>query len=320
MVRRDEGDNNRATEPTPDALVELRAQMELRLLKTFTRCEKHLRLPGFCAHLRFVLRAHLVYNRLPSGCKVYHLQHLADKLERRCLRAAMEPHSAVGGLAATSIGEPATQICLNTFHQAGKGSRVTTGGIAAFSELINATQNPKRVSCTLFLHASVRENREAVERIARNLQCLTLVAVLENFHILYDPVANESSADSNWLTTALMVWPRPPTATDHVIRFVLDRRSLAHHAITVRDVERALRIYLPPEKAHIVCTHPANTTDAVVVRIRLLNLNAITKQRISRAETEETAVAGTFGAGVHVHWPDARRAHQRFAGRAQCVC
>ena len=292
VVRRDEGDNNRATEkPTPDALVHFREQMELRLLRTFTRCEKHLNLPGFCAHLRFVLRAHLVYNRLPSGCKVYHLQHLSDKLELRCLRAAIEPHSAVGGLAATSIGEPATQICLNTFHQAGKGSRVTTGGIAAFSELINATQNPKRVSCTLFLHASVKGDRKAVERIARNLQCLTLSSVLENFSILYDPITNgeaePSTIDAAWLSTALLVWPRPVTATDHVIRLVLDRSSLAHHAITVRDVERALRVYLSPDKAHIVCTHPANTTDAVVVRIRLLNLNAITKQRISRAETEE---------------------------------
>jgi DNA-directed RNA polymerase I subunit RPA1 len=50
-------------------------------------------------------------------------------MQFKCLRALADPGEAVGLLAAQSIGEPSTQMTLNTFHFAGRGDMNVTLGI-----------------------------------------------------------------------------------------------------------------------------------------------------------------------------------------------
>lgn len=54
----------------------------------------------------------------------------------------------VGALAAQSIGEPATQMTLNTFHFAGVGSKNVTLGVPRLKELINVAKNVKTPALT----------------------------------------------------------------------------------------------------------------------------------------------------------------------------
>ena len=50
-------------------------------------------------------------------------------LELKFMRSLAAPGEAVGVLAAQSIGEPSTQMTLNTFHMAGRGEANVTLGI-----------------------------------------------------------------------------------------------------------------------------------------------------------------------------------------------
>lgn len=65
--------------------------------------------------------------------RLRHLLHL------KWQRALCEPGDAVGLLAAQSIGEPSTQMTLNTFHFAGRGEMNVTLGIprSVFACLVN---------------------------------------------------------------------------------------------------------------------------------------------------------------------------------------
>jgi DNA-directed RNA polymerase beta' subunit len=56
-------------------------------------------------------------------------------------RARIEPGSAVGALAAQSIGEPATQMTLKTFHFAGVASMNVTLGVPRIKEILNAAKS-----------------------------------------------------------------------------------------------------------------------------------------------------------------------------------
>ena len=56
-------------------------------------------------------------------------------------RTRMEPGTAVGALAAQSIGEPGTQMTLKTFHFAGVASMNITLGVPRIKEIINASKN-----------------------------------------------------------------------------------------------------------------------------------------------------------------------------------
>ena len=61
------------------------------------------------------------------------------------------PGEMVGALAAQSLGEPATQMTLNTFHYAGVSAKNVTLGVPRLKELINISKKPKTPSLTVFL-------------------------------------------------------------------------------------------------------------------------------------------------------------------------
>lgn len=86
-----------------------------------------------------------------SGCtaKVINQVHLITDAqlfqflctcEDKYLRAKLEPGTAVGAICAQSIGEPATQMTLKTFHFAGVASMNITQGVPRIKELINANK------------------------------------------------------------------------------------------------------------------------------------------------------------------------------------
>lgn len=68
------------------------------------------------------------------------LSRLLESCLDKYLRAKLEPATAVGAICAQSIGEPATQMTLKTFHFAGVASMNITQGVPRIKELINANK------------------------------------------------------------------------------------------------------------------------------------------------------------------------------------
>ena len=60
------------------------------------------------------------------------------------------PGEMVGPVAAQSIGEPATQMTLNTFHYAGVSAKSGTGGIPRLRELLHLSKEIKTPTTSLF--------------------------------------------------------------------------------------------------------------------------------------------------------------------------
>lgn len=60
---------------------------------------------------------------------LFSVSRLKDLLYLKWQRSLCDPGEAVGLLAAQSIGEPSTQMTLNTFHFAGRGEMNVTLGI-----------------------------------------------------------------------------------------------------------------------------------------------------------------------------------------------
>jgi len=67
------------------------------------------------------------------------------------IQAIVQPGEMVGALAAQSLGEPATQMTLNTFHYAGVSAKNVTLGVPRLKEIINVSKKPKTPSLTVFL-------------------------------------------------------------------------------------------------------------------------------------------------------------------------
>jgi DNA-directed RNA polymerase I subunit RPA1 len=86
------------------------------------------------------------------------------------------PGEAVGSIAAQSVGEPSTQMTLNTFHLAGAGANVTLG-IPRLREIImTASRTLKTPTLSVPLIDTISE-KEAV-RLARGFKKLTLMDLI----------------------------------------------------------------------------------------------------------------------------------------------
>jgi DNA-directed RNA polymerase II subunit RPB1 len=72
------------------------------------------------------------------------------KLEYDVIKAVAG--ESVGAIAAQSIGEPATQMTLNTFHFAGVSSMNVTLGVPRLEELINCTKSDKMKTPSSIIH------------------------------------------------------------------------------------------------------------------------------------------------------------------------
>jgi DNA-directed RNA polymerase III subunit RPC1 len=73
-------------------------------------------------------------------------------------RALVEPGEAVGAVAAQSIGEPATQMTLKTFHFAGVASMNVTLGVPRIKEIINASKTISTPIISCYLQNRISEH------------------------------------------------------------------------------------------------------------------------------------------------------------------
>jgi DNA-directed RNA polymerase beta' subunit len=78
------------------------------------------------------------------------ISQLKKDIEKDYLNTIVQPGESVGVTTAQSIGERQTQTTLNTFHSCGQAIKTVVTGVPRFSELLNATREPKAVNCNIY--------------------------------------------------------------------------------------------------------------------------------------------------------------------------
>nr|GFC50917.1 DNA-directed RNA polymerase II subunit 1 [Tanacetum cinerariifolium] len=73
----------------------------------------------------------------------------------------------IGCVAAQSIGEPATQMTLNTFRYAGVSAKNVTLGVPRLKEIINIAKNINTPSLSVYLKPDISKTKDQ----AKNVQC-----------------------------------------------------------------------------------------------------------------------------------------------------
>ena len=98
------------------------------------------------------------------------------------MRSTIDPGEAVGIVAGQSIGEPSTQMTLNTFHLAGHSTKNVTLGIPRLREIVmTASANISTPSMTLHLNPEISE--EEGQKFAKGISKLTLAEVIDDITI-----------------------------------------------------------------------------------------------------------------------------------------
>jgi|694.fasta_scaffold101511_3 DNA-directed RNA polymerase II subunit RPB1 len=79
------------------------------------------------------------------------INKIKNKIQKHYFDSKLNPGMMVGAIAAGSLGEPSTQMVLNSFHTSGTSNVTSVSGITRLEELMSATKKPKKTSLSFEL-------------------------------------------------------------------------------------------------------------------------------------------------------------------------
>ena len=151
----------------------------------------------------------------------------------------------VGPIAAQSIGEPATQMTLNTFHFAGVSSKSNvTRGVPRLKELLHISKNIKAPSTSIFLDDEYKYDKSKANEVLNMIELTTAKDLIKSINIYFDPHDNNTTIDEdnnlmeiyNIFNEIDPVLKTEKSGSDWVIRFEFDKQLMINKSITMEDI------------------------------------------------------------------------------------
>ena len=229
---------------------------------------KHVRIWG--ALLRYYLAPHSIIVKerftkvaFDTICELIVVAHM---------KTWVQPGEQVGILAAQSIGEPSTQLTLNTFHLAGVASKSNvTQGIPRLREILKVTKNPKATSLTIYMKPEYRQSKEKARELVQDLELTLLRSITNKVAIYWDPkdentVIEEDRQLINFYREIEEVGNNR-TSQMWLLRLELNREEMFNKNISMADVVFVIQQMYPTEVNVVYSDYNA---DKLVMRIRII--------------------------------------------------
>lgn len=217
--------------------------------------------------LHILLRAYLSPKQLI--CK-HHMQKetfdfILTEIRRYFKEAVACAGEMVGIIAAQSLGEPATQLTLDSFHVSGTAAAVkATSGVPRLKELLSVSKNIKTPTLKIFLKsdisqtvdytedkegkindARVMEAKERVFKVLHQLEITRLYDLLDSTEIYWDPpgasglqssIENDNEVLGIYREFAAMEPDRCRSHSPWVLRMKLNKEKLKRVHLSMIDI------------------------------------------------------------------------------------
>jgi DNA-directed RNA polymerase II subunit RPB1 len=236
----------------------------------------------------------LFYSKPTDLFKVLYYYYLSPKdllMNKRFNKKAGE---MVGIIAAQSIGEPTTQMTLNTFHYAGVASKSNvTRGVPRIEEILSLSENPKNPSCTVYLKEQEETSQEKAQEIMYFIEHTKFEEIVESIDICFDPDDLNTLIEEDTLLLeqykqfeALVdecneeVLESGKEKSKWIIRIVLNAEEMLDKNISMDDINFALENMY---KSDVSCIYSDYNSDKLIFRLRLNNI--IQKKKTSQVNS-----------------------------------
>jgi DNA-directed RNA polymerase beta' subunit/intein/homing endonuclease len=215
---------------------------------------------------------------------------LLEMIVLKYKNSLIAPGEMVGMISAQSIGEPTTQLTLNTFHTAGSGVAMkanVTRGVPRIEELLSITENPKNSSLTICLKKDEETDCERAKELIAQIELTQLSELVESVSICFDPddlntlIQEDRSTMLQYYEYQRMLnecagidapeaEDDPAARSKWIIRMVMSREAMLDKRITMDDVHFAIK------NSHgddVSCIYADYNADKLVFRLRMNNIN-----------------------------------------------
>jgi DNA-directed RNA polymerase beta' subunit len=210
--------------------------------------------------------------------------HIMRMIKCRFYDSLVHPSEMVGVVAAQSIGEPLSQMTLNTFHVSGTALAArATRGVPRIEELTRATKNLKSPSMTIYLAEEYRYDKKKGMEIMNRMETTTFKDVLKASKVYFEPGEMRStiSADAelqdlyNRFSLMHFTDEDNDAAAMHqspwLLRMEIDRDKMAERDINMIDLSYALNNHF---RDRITCMFSDDNASDLIFRIRLTSNDA----------------------------------------------
>ncbi|TFK28353.1 RNA polymerase II large subunit [Coprinopsis marcescibilis] len=227
----------------------------------------------FRMHLRSTFAARKVLEQYRLTKEAF--EWVIGEVETKFNQSVAHPGEMCGTLAAQSIGEPATQMTLNTFHYAGVSSKNVTLGVPRLKEIINTAENIKTPSLTVHLNPGIAEVVELAKNVQQELAFTSLRTVTAAVEIWYDPdprttiiEEDEMFVESFFAIPDEEIEQKLPFQSPWLLRLVLDRSKMLDRKLTMHYVASKVAENF---KADLFVIWSEDNSEKLIIRCRMLD-------------------------------------------------
>lgn len=202
--------------------------------------------------LGVLLRAYLSPKRVLFEYKFNKLafDRVIQEVRLKFYDAIAHPSEMVGVVAAQSIGEPATQMTLNTFHMSGVSSASkAVRGVPRIKELLSVTKNIKAPSMTIYVKEIHKKEKMKCQEILNSIETTFFKDIIKKSEIYFDPTDFNTTIedDANFLKTyqefVKLELIDIPNSSPWLLRMEFDNTQMMHHEITMIDIYNVLKSF-----------------------------------------------------------------------------
>jgi DNA-directed RNA polymerase II subunit RPB1 len=218
--------------------------------------------------------------------------YIIENIKLKFKKSIAHPSEMVGVVAAQSIGEPCTQLVLNTFHASGISSASqTVRGVPRVKELLSVSKNIKGPSTKIYIKENKNHDRTQCKNILNSLETTYIKDIIKKSSIYYDPKETETSIEND--IEFIKIYKQfEELNTDcneenpWLLRFEFDEQKMFDLGITMTDIY--YNIYNIYEE-QIKCYYSDDNSKKLIFRIKFNNKkNKKDKKNEENEESNET--------------------------------
>jgi len=204
------------------------------------------------------------------------LTWILGEVESRFHLAKVSPGEMAGVLAAQSIGEPATQMTLNTFHYAGVSAKNVTLGVPRLKEIINVAKTVKTPGLTIYLKEEYSKEHEIAARVRSMIEYTVLGDLVKLTEIHYDPdVKNTTVSQDEEFVKEYYELTELPGGEEYirrlspwVLRMELNKDTFYDKKMTMTEIVEGIADAYG-EDLHVI--NSDDNAEEPILRLRMLN-------------------------------------------------
>ncbi|MGE0793207.1 MAG: DNA-directed RNA polymerase subunit A'' [Candidatus Woesearchaeota archaeon] len=184
-------------------------------------------------------------DNMPKGTTPKKMEEIFEKVYQEYSSSLAEPGESVGVVSAESMGEPSTQMTLNTFHLAGVAEVNVTTGLPRLIEILDGRKNISTASMEIYLKPPYNTGKD-ITKLAAKIRQTSLKSFISEMNI---------------------------DITDNSLKVLLDNSKVAEADLDLKNVAKYIEKTLKGYKVRI------EENELILKHNKEVNLNELYKLR-----------------------------------------